>query len=74
MRSVVEGSPCATRNVWKQSFVTSEQAERFVASLHTVNRIARPEEIAPFVAFLHSDKASFVTGAALAIDGRFIAR
>jgi NAD(P)-dependent dehydrogenase (short-subunit alcohol dehydrogenase family) len=32
-------------------------------------RVARPEEIAAFVAFLLSDEAAFVTGAALPIDG-----
>jgi NAD(P)-dependent dehydrogenase (short-subunit alcohol dehydrogenase family) len=32
-------------------------------------RVADPEEIAAFVAFLLSDEAAFVTGAALAIDG-----
>ncbi|HEX2036806.1 MAG TPA: SDR family oxidoreductase [Chloroflexota bacterium] len=37
-------------------------------------RVARPEEIAAFVAFLLSDEAAFITGAALAIDGGFTAR
>ncbi|HEY3139929.1 MAG TPA: SDR family oxidoreductase [Acidimicrobiales bacterium] len=32
-------------------------------------RVAQPEEIAGFVAFLLSDEAAFITGAALAIDG-----
>jgi NAD(P)-dependent dehydrogenase (short-subunit alcohol dehydrogenase family) len=32
-------------------------------------RVAGPEEVAAFVAFLLSDEARFVTGAALAIDG-----
>lgn len=32
-------------------------------------RVARPEEIAAFVAFLLGDESAFVTGAALAIDG-----
>jgi NAD(P)-dependent dehydrogenase (short-subunit alcohol dehydrogenase family) len=37
-------------------------------------RIAGPEEIAAFVAFLFSDEAAFITGAALAIDGGSTAR
>jgi len=32
-------------------------------------RVAGPEEIASFVAFLLSDESAFITGAALAIDG-----
>lgn len=36
---------------------------------HPMGRIGRPEEIARAIAFLASDWASFVTGAALAVDG-----
>lgn len=46
-----------------------EEAVRVAGALHPVGRIARPEEIAAFVAFLLSDEARFITGAALAIDG-----
>ncbi|MDX3853118.1 SDR family oxidoreductase [Streptomyces sp. AK02-01A] len=46
-----------------------EEAVRAAGAAHPVGRIARPEEIAAFVAFLLSDEAPFITGAALAIDG-----
>lgn len=39
------------------------------ARLHAVGRIGQPEEIARVVAFLASDAASFVTGAAVVVDG-----
>ena len=44
------------------------QRPRF-ASRHPMNRIATPEEVAHAVAFLASDEASFITGAALPVDG-----
>jgi len=37
-------------------------------------RVAEPDEIAAFVAFLLSDESAFITGAALAIDGGFTAQ
>lgn len=37
-------------------------------------RVAGPDEIASFVAFLLSDESAFITGAALAIDGGFTAQ
>jgi NAD(P)-dependent dehydrogenase (short-subunit alcohol dehydrogenase family) len=47
----------------------TEEARAFVAGLHALKRIARPEEIAQSVLYLASDQASFVTGAALLVDG-----
>lgn len=41
----------------------------FVAGLHALKRIAKPDEIAQVALFLASDAASFVTGAALRADG-----
>ncbi len=46
-----------------------EQAKRVWADKHPIGRIATPEEVAASVAFLASDAASFITGAALAVDG-----
>ncbi len=44
------------------------EAERRVLGVHPLRRIATPTEIANFVAFVASDEASAITGAALAID------
>ena len=45
-----------------------------IAGLHPLGRVAQPGEIASFVAYLLSDEASFVTGAALAVDGGWTAQ
>ncbi len=49
-------------------------AAAHIASLHPVNRVATPQEIAGFVAYLLSDETTFITGAALAIDGGWTAQ
>lgn len=48
----------------------NEQVMRDVLGpLHLLDRVGQPEEVAELVAFLCSDKAGFITGAALPIDG-----
>lgn len=45
-----------------------------IARLHPVNRIATAQEVASFAAYLLSEETTFVTGAALAIDGGWTAQ
>ncbi|HZR72640.1 SDR family oxidoreductase [Bradyrhizobium sp.] len=54
--------------LYRQMNATAE-AQSFIAGLHALKRVASPEEIARAVLYLASDDASFMTGAALIVDG-----
>jgi NAD(P)-dependent dehydrogenase (short-subunit alcohol dehydrogenase family) len=41
--------------------------------MHPVGRVAKPEEVAEVIAFLASDRASFVTGGDYKVDGGMLA-
>jgi NAD(P)-dependent dehydrogenase (short-subunit alcohol dehydrogenase family) len=45
-----------------------------LASLHPMNRLGKPEEVAELALWLGSDKASFVTGSYYTLDGGYTAR
>ncbi|MEV0250899.1 glucose 1-dehydrogenase [Nocardia sp. NPDC050712] len=59
---------------FRASMGATPEGEAAIAALHPMGRISQPEEIATFCAYLLSDEASFITGAALSIDGGFTAR
>ena len=45
-----------------------------LVAAHPMRRLGQPEEIAELVAWLASDRASFVTGAYYPVDGGYLAR
>ena len=61
-----------SRNI-ERRYGTRERADALGAEFHPLGRIADPEEVAEAVRFLVGDRASFVTGAELLVDGGFSA-
>ena len=78
----------ATRNIRVNAVcpgvIDTEMVERFtqhdaqalqeITKTEPIGRLGTPEEIADAVVWLCSDRASFVTGQAIAIDGGFVAQ
>jgi len=50
-----------------------DNVKKQLTILHPIGRLGEPEEVAELVAWLSSDKASFVTGAYYPIDGGYLA-
>jgi NAD(P)-dependent dehydrogenase (short-subunit alcohol dehydrogenase family) len=56
-----------------ESVTETPEIHETMKALHPMGRLAEPSEIANVVAFLSSDEASFVTGAAWTVDGGYTA-
>lgn len=52
--------------------VLSDEQKRTIISLTPLGRFAQPEEIAYAVAFLASDRAAYITGQVLSVDGGLV--
>jgi NAD(P)-dependent dehydrogenase (short-subunit alcohol dehydrogenase family) len=49
-----------------------DRLRRILANMHPIGRIAEPREIGEVIAFLASDRASFMTGSIVVVDGGLI--
>jgi len=60
--------------MYEQLVGDNRQLRETLNVMHPIGRIGRPEEIANAVVWLLSDKASFVTGHTLLVDGGLVSR
>jgi NAD(P)-dependent dehydrogenase (short-subunit alcohol dehydrogenase family) len=58
---------------WVAAQPDSEAAERSVAAGIPLGRVAKPEDVANAVLFLASDRAAYLTGASIPVDGGYTA-
>ena len=61
-----------TRNVertMRDRSLSHDEAVTFLLSSHHTSRVGRPEEIAAMTLFLASDKAGFIQGSLIDVDG-----
>jgi len=67
--------PGAIRTPMIDAFINNDaETEASMSALQPIGRMGRPEEVANLILWLCSDAASFVTGAAIAIDGGIVAQ
>ncbi len=61
-----------SRNI-ERRYGSRERADEFAAEFQALGRMADPDEVGDPVVYLCSDRSSFITGAAIAVDGGYLA-
>src|SRR5271165_6809889 len=65
--------PAAVETTMAERLYSSPAVHKYVLGCHPIGRFGRPAEIAEAVVWMCSDRASFMTGQSLALDGGFLA-
>ncbi len=65
--------PGAIETAMADRLFGAPEVHKYVLSHHPIGRFGRPEEIADAVVWMCSDRASFMTGQSLVLDGGFLA-
>ena len=58
----------------EQSTAGAQSAHQMMDPLHPIGHIGTPDEVAELIVWLCSERASFVTGANIPVDGGFVAQ
>jgi NAD(P)-dependent dehydrogenase (short-subunit alcohol dehydrogenase family) len=66
-------TPMVEKDLFEDALGNDQELIDAARANHPIGRFARPEEIAAACVWLLSDKASFVTGTALSVDGGYTA-
>lgn len=66
-------APGMIRTAMTSTMLADPENEERSAALHPLGRVGEPEEIASAILFLCSDKASFISGTVLSVDGGYTA-
>ena len=64
-------TPMVEKDLFEDTLGNDEEAIAAARANHPIGRFAEPQEIANAAVWLLSDKASFVTGAAISVDGGY---
>jgi NAD(P)-dependent dehydrogenase (short-subunit alcohol dehydrogenase family) len=73
IRVNIVGPGAVETGMFNRSAQTKEEKANFIAAHIPNKRIGTPEEIANAIVFIASDKASYIIGASLVVDGGMIA-
>jgi len=65
--------PAAVETPMAERLFGDPGVEKYILGLHPIGRFGRPMEIAEAVVWMCSERASFMTGQALVLDGGFLA-
>jgi NAD(P)-dependent dehydrogenase (short-subunit alcohol dehydrogenase family) len=65
--------PATIETAMGERLFATPEVQKFVLGLHPIGRFGKPAEIAEAVLWMCSDRASFMTGQSLVLDGGFLA-